>query len=90
MLARLTDSFEKYQGSNYDFSKLSESLVSSRMEGLVGFEMLLESLEGKFKLGQSWNDKDQERVLERLRQAAGREPSLYDLSASFYRRSDPK
>lgn len=89
MLARLIDSFEKYQGSDYDFSKLPEGYVSSLMEGLVGFEMLLESLEGKFKLGQSWSEQDKKSVLEHLRQPAWREPSLYDISADFYQRSEP-
>ena len=85
MLGRLIDSFETYQPAGYDYSKLSESYVSALMENLVGFEIPLESLEGRFKLGQSWSDKDKERVLERLRQAAGHEPSLYDLSRSVYR-----
>src|SRR5206468_3248214 len=52
LLARLIDKFERYQGSGYDFSKLPDSYVSSMMGGIVGFEMQIESLEGKFKLGQ--------------------------------------
>jgi transcriptional regulator len=87
MLARLIDSFEKYQGSGYDFSKLPESYVSSLMEGIIGFEMQVESLEGKFKLGQYWSEGDKQGVLEHLRQEAQRQPSLYDLSTSFYRRA---
>ena len=87
MLARLIDSFEKYQGSGYDFSKLPESYVSSLIEGIIGFEMQVESLEGKFKLGQNWSEDDKHRVLEHLRQEAQRQPSLYDLSTSFYRRA---
>ncbi len=90
MLGRLIDSFEKYQGSGYDFSKLPETYVSSLMEGIVGFEMELESLEGKFKLGQTWNDRDKQAVLEHLRQGASSESSLYDISARFYRRSVQK
>lgn len=86
LLGRLIDSFEKYQPAGYDFSKLSENYVSSLLENLVGFEMPLEALEGRFKLGQSWNDKDKESALGHLRQAASREPSLYDLSERFYRR----
>lgn len=87
MLARLIDSFEKYQGSGYDFSKLPESYVSSLMEGIIGFEMQVESLEGKFKLGQYWSDGDKQSVLGHLRQEAQRQSSLYDLSTSFYRRA---
>ncbi len=89
MLGRLIDSFEKYQSTAYDFSKLPESYVSSLMEGIVGFEMLVESLEGKFKLGQSWSEQDRKNVLEHLRQQAWHEPSLGDISADFYRRTNP-
>ncbi|HYK89971.1 MAG TPA: FMN-binding negative transcriptional regulator [Acidobacteriota bacterium] len=90
MLGRLIDSFENYRGSGYDFSKLPESYVSSLMEGIVGFEMELESLEGKFKLGQTWSEKDKQAALDHLRQEASHESSLYDLSEKFYRRSDQK
>ena len=90
MLARLIDTFEKYRGSAYDFSKLPESDVSSLIEGIVGFEMQVESLAGKFKLGQSWSEGDKQGVLEHLRQEAQRQPSLYDLSMSFYRRASSR
>jgi transcriptional regulator len=87
-LARLIDSFEKEQGSRYDFARLPEGYVSSQMEGIVGFEMVVESLEGKFKLGQSWSEGDRQRVLDHLRQQAQRQPSLYDLSTRFYLHKD--
>jgi len=90
LLARLIDKFENYQGSGYDFSKLPDSFVSSLMNGIVGFEMQIDSLEGKFKLGQERSDVDKQSLLERLRQATRQERSLYDLSASFYRRSTQK
>jgi transcriptional regulator len=90
LLAKLIDRFESYQGSGYDFSKLPDSYVSSLMGGIVGFEMQIESLEGKFKLGQERSDVDKQSVLEHLRQAARQERSLYDLSASFYKRSAQK
>jgi transcriptional regulator len=86
LLARLIDKFESYQGSGYDFSKLPESYVSSMMAGIAGFEMQIESLEAKFKLGQDRSDVDKQGILEHLRQTERRERSLYDLSASFYKR----
>jgi predicted FMN-binding regulatory protein PaiB len=46
--------------------------------------MKIESLEGKFKLGQDRSDRDKQAVLKHLRQAAKRVRSLHDLSASFY------
>jgi transcriptional regulator len=90
MLARMIASFERYQGSSYDFSKLPESYVSSLMDAIVGFEMQIESLEGKFKLGQSWSEEDKQAVLEHLRREAQHQPSLYALSASFYRRGSSR
>ena len=90
LLAKLIDKFESYQRSGYDFSKLPDSYVSSMLGGIVGFEMQIESLEGKFKLGQERSDGDKQGVLEHLRQAAPRERSLYDLSASFYKHSQQK
>jgi transcriptional regulator len=90
LLARLIDKFEKYQGSGYDFSKLPDSHVSQLMGGIIGFEMQIESLEGKFKLGQERGDEDKKGVLEHLRQAAKREPSLYDFTSSYYRRLQEK
>ncbi len=90
LLARLIDKFESYQGSGYDFSKLPDSYVSSLMGGIVGFEMQIEALEGKFKLGQERSEVDKQGVLEHLRQAVWRERSLYDFSAGFYKRSHQK
>lgn len=90
MLAKLIAKFESDQAAGYDFAKLPDSYVSSLMGGLVGFEMEIESLEGKFKLGQEHSEGDKQSLLEHLRQAARRERSLADLSASFYKRSSPK
>ena len=90
MLAKLIAKFESYEASGYDFSKLPDSYVSSLMGGIVGFEMEIESLEGKFKLGQEHGEGDKQSVLEHLRQAARRERSLADFSAGFYMRSSPK
>ena len=90
MLAKLIDKFESYQGSGYDFSKLPDSYVSSLMGGIVGFEMQIESLEGKFKLGQDRSEVDKQGLLEHLGHAAQRERSLSEFSASFYKRSTQK
>jgi transcriptional regulator len=90
LLARLIEKYEKYQSSNYDFSKLSDSFIYALMDGLVGFEMQIELLEGKFKLGQDWSGGVQQAVLEHLRQTARQERSLCDLSATFYKRLEKK
>jgi transcriptional regulator len=89
LLGRLIEKFENYEGSGYDFSKLPESYVSPMLSGIVGFEMPIESLEGKFKLGQERSDADKQGLLEHLGQAKRHERSLHDFAASFYKRSQP-
>ena len=89
LLGRLIEKFESTEGSGYDFSKLPESYVSPMLGGIVGFEMTVESLEGKFKLGQERSDGDKQGLLEHLGQAKRRERSLQDFTANFYKRSQP-
>jgi len=89
LLGRLIEKFESTEGSGYDFSKLPDSYVSPMLGGIVGFEMQIESLEGKFKLGQERSDTDKQSLLEHLGQAKRRERSLQDLTTSFYKRSQP-
>jgi len=90
LLSKLIDKFESQQNSTYDFAKLPDTYISAMMGGIVGFEMLIESLEGKFKLGQERNETDRQGILEHLRQAKRSEPSLYDLTARMYDRSSLK
>jgi len=54
--------------------------------GIVGFQMPIESLEGKFKLSQERSDADKQGILEHLSQQKYRERSLRDLTTSFYKR----
>lgn len=58
------------------------------MEGLIGFEIEIEFLEGKFKLGQQANAAEQQNLLRNLQSASpGR--SMYQFTADFYKRSKP-
>ncbi len=50
-LERLVGHFEAYENSTYDFSKLPESYKKGMRQGIVAFELEIENLEGKFKLG---------------------------------------
>ena len=85
-LARLIDKFERYQGTDFDFSKLPEGYVNGMLSGIVGFEMEIERLEGKYKLGQERTAADRQSVLDHL-QKARRERPLHDLTESFYKRT---
>jgi transcriptional regulator len=88
-LGRLIAKFESYQGTSYDFSKLPESYVNGMLTGIIGFQMEIELLEGKFKLGQERSAGDREGILKNLTKARG-ERSLHDLTESFYQRKEGK
>lgn len=83
-LARLIQKFEG-KDSAYDFVKLPESYTNSLIAGVIGFEMQIELLEGKFKLGQDRSDADKQSILKNL-QAAKPPRSMYEFTAGFYKR----
>jgi transcriptional regulator len=84
LLARLIDKFE-YNKSEYDFAKLPDSYKFSMIPHIVWFQMELELIEGKFKLGQERTEADRQGILKGL-ETARKETSIHDLTASFYRR----
>ena len=85
LLARLVAKFENYEGTSYDFAKLDEAYKTSMMSGIIGFELEIELLEGKFKLGQDRGAADREGLLKHLGDA--KQPrTLHDFTASFYQR----
>jgi transcriptional regulator len=86
LLARLAKKFESSEQPGYDFSKLPDSYTYGLMAGIMGFEMEIERLEGKFKLGQERSEVDKEGVLRNLR-FAKQARSIHDLTASFYERT---
>ena len=84
LLAKLIHKFEG-EGSAYNFAKLPDSYTSGMIGGIIGFEMEIEVLEGKFKLGQERTEADKQGILKGL-QAAKPQRSIHDLTESFYRR----
>jgi transcriptional regulator len=85
LLARLVAKFESYEGTNYNFAALDETYKTSMMSGIIGFELEIELLEGKFKLGQDRAAADQQSLLKHLGDAKAPR-SLQELTASFYQR----
>jgi transcriptional regulator len=83
LLARLIDKFEN--GSSYKFASLPESYTSSLIAGISGFEMRVELLEGKFKLGQERSEADKQALIRHL-ESARRPPSISEFTADFYKR----
>lgn len=84
LLAQLIAKFEGPK-SGYDFAKLPESYTNGLIGGILGFEMQIELLEGKCKLGQERSDADKQSILKNL-QSARRPRSIYEFTADFYKR----
>jgi transcriptional regulator len=82
-LGRLIRKFETYEGTGYDFSKIPNSYLNPMLANIVGFDMRVELLEGKFKLGQERPEADRQGILKYL-QTARPERSLRDLTRNFY------
>jgi transcriptional regulator len=84
-LSKLIAKFESHEGTSYDFAKLDDSYKYGLMGGIIGFELEIELLEGKFKLGQDRSQADRESLLKKM--TAAKPPrSLHELTASFYER----
>lgn len=80
-LERMVAKFEAYAGTSWDYSKLDEGYKRGTMRGAVMFEMPIDHLEAKFKLGLERSEADQEGVLKGL-EASKTEISLLDLTRS--------
>jgi transcriptional regulator len=84
LLAKLIQKFEGKDPA-YDFAKLPESYTTGLMGGIIGFQMDIELLEGKFKLGQDRSDADKKAILSNL-QMAKQARSMSEFAAEFYKR----
>ena len=66
LLSKLIAKFERYEGTGYDFSKIDDAYKYGLMAGIIGFDLEIELLEGKFKLGQDEPKKDAMAVADKL------------------------
>jgi len=90
LLSRLVAKSEgKYSSREYDFSKLPRSKTSPLMKGITGFRMRIDSLEGKFKLGQERSGGDRERIVRNLK-TAPRERAIAEFTEAYYRRVEKR
>ncbi len=86
LLERLVQHFEAYEsGGKWSFSQLPQSYLKGMRQGIVAFEMPIETLEGKFKLGQERSAADRAGMLTGLR-AAKPERSLAEFTEARFRR----
>ena len=75
----------RHGGSTYDFGKLPDSFTYPMIGGIVGFEMQIDAIEGKFKLGQERSEADKAGLLSRLG-TAKQDRSMREFTAGFYDR----
>lgn len=87
ILSHLISKFEAHlpEPPTYEFDKLPDSYVNGMLGGIVGFELKIDTLEGKFKLGQERSETDKASIVKHLK-AAKPERTIADLTASFYQR----
>jgi transcriptional regulator len=85
LLSKLIAKFESYEGTSYDFARVDDSYKNGLMRGIIGFELEIELLEGKFKLGQERSQADKQNLLKKLGEAKAPR-SLREFTASFYER----
>jgi transcriptional regulator len=78
---------ERRVGSTgYDFAAQPREYVDRMMQGITPFEMEIQALEGKFKLGQERSAGDRNGVLAHLASGEYRERSLSDLTQTLYKK----
>jgi len=85
LLATLIKRNEQRVGSTaYDFAAQPREYVDRMMQGISPFEMEIEAIEGKFKLGQERSEGDRTGVVAHLKNEPYKERSLSDLTERFY------
>ncbi|MEZ4415947.1 MAG: FMN-binding negative transcriptional regulator [Gemmatimonadota bacterium] len=83
MVSPLVDLHEDYARSGWD-RELMEPVMDRELKAIVGFEIPIDSLEGKFKFNQNRSREDQRRVAEQLQRSAD---PLERASAEIMRRN---
>ncbi|HUQ93681.1 MAG TPA: FMN-binding negative transcriptional regulator, partial [Bryobacteraceae bacterium] len=88
-LGRLVARNESYEDKPWDFGKLPEGYKAGTQSGAVMFEMPIERLEAKFKLGAERTEADRQGVLAGLKKAKP-ERTMFELTEDWYRRHPKK
>ncbi len=71
MLARLTERFEAERAEPWRASDAPDEFIKKMIAGVVGFELVIEKMIGKWKLSQNRSAEDQKGVRGGLRREAG-------------------
>jgi len=72
-------------GTNWDFNKLPDSYLKGMRQGIVAYEMKIENVEAKFKLGHDRASADREGILKGLK-AGRKERTLIEMTDAYYAR----
>ena len=72
-------------GGDWNFSKLPESYLKGMRQGIVAYEMVVDQVEAKFKLGQERSPGDRAGVLKGIK-AGRKERNLAELTEAYYAR----
>jgi transcriptional regulator len=73
--------------TKWKLEALPDSYLKGMRQGIVAYELAIESVEAKFKLGHERNPADRAGVLAALESGKGAEPSLAQLTARYYQRA---
>ncbi len=73
LVRELTEAFEGRGGAGWSPSALPEDFATKNLQAIVGFELAVDRLEGKFKLGQNRSEEDRRGVIARLEAATSDE-----------------
>lgn len=73
-------------GDAWHFDQLPESYLKGMRTGIVAYEMKIDKVEGKFKLGQERKEEDRAGVLKGIEKSP-KERDLLAFSKAYYRRS---
>ncbi|WP_404800582.1 FMN-binding negative transcriptional regulator [Avibacterium paragallinarum] len=69
ILAKQTHHFEQHQAPPWQLNDAPESYIQSECRGIIGFKIVIEQIEGKYKLSQNQSDENKQSVVHCLRQA---------------------
>ena len=72
-------------GDHWSFDQLADSYLKGMRAGVVGYEMTIDKVEGKFKLGHERKEEDRAGVLKGLEKSP-KERDLPTLTKAYYRR----
>lgn len=66
IIGNLTDKYEQHSEQPWKVSDAPEDYIQRQLKGIIGFEMQIEKLEGKWKMSQNKSEMDRQGVIDGL------------------------